>query len=1070
MKKLSISLLCSILFFLGYSQGIIMPSSGSPVDSSKYRTVYQAIKLRDSLNLIINGVITNSTLKVNIVAGKDLSTNDYSTVEKTKLSTLSNTDSTVYRTLYQALKLRDSVNLLITANISSIATNTLVTGNKLNKSDTSNMLTPYLRSAYAASTYQLSLGFTPTNPNGTSGQYTAGDGSKVTFPVIPTNTNQLTNGSGFVIGGGSNSQYVAGDGSKITFPTIPTNNNQLANGANYKIGSDSILATGYRTNGTAKMKGDSIITALSVITGNVSTNAGNIATNTANILLSKLNADSISSTGYQSIGTAKNKRDSLVTAIGGINSNVTTVTTTLATKVTSITGYGLSQKNYGSTDSLKLSKMPLPIAVPGKNLIDTAAIDAQPGHYLDPNGFNGTNPNYFLTGFIPILASTYYSPSNNDRVVFYDANKTLLPSLTGGRTPSYFITPSTAAFVRLTISTNPPVNFQLEVGQTSTSWAAYTVTYTFPATAIILDGSITSSKILDGNVTSTKYLDGSINRQKTEFFQPSKNLFNYNASDTTLQHYVSNTNGVLIYNTGYNTSGYIPVSAGLPYSFIIAGGMQNCWYDSNKSFLSGFTGVTPATAPANAKYVRFSVANGVWTAFQVEQNSVNTVFTPYLLVLKPNTFDFTNSGLYSQLIPSMASNNPISYPANMYLLKGFENSIYFQGAQRRFLKNLSYTRINGGTMLDYEASAKITPTTTTSIPLTNILYDGDFNVVSTSTMNGIVSDTANKTNPVIWMGAGDSFIDAGVISSRVMGLCQNLTVIGTNRRTKSSSIGLPSGVTVYDEGKSGWTLNNFINTTFMANGFSPFLQPVAPYSYYGNTAAWIVIMAGMTGEGYYNAGISKNISPTTGYKQTPSVNDVMYVDANNRYEVYNGSAWVAISSSTLAFTFNFTKYRAVWGMPRPTVFTVMLGMNDFRFLTPNQTIAALPTFKSNMDIMIAALKADSVNTIGICLPLSSVGQMNNGGGNFTLMQNASLWEERKFLIANYDNLTASGVYVIDTGTSTDPVYGFDQTLVPPFAEYTGTSTISLTFNQPHPNADGYNEMGTRLAAFIQAIR
>lgn len=42
------------------------------------------------------------------------------------------------------------------------------------------------------------LGYTPVNPNGTSAQYIAGDGTKPTFPTIPTNTNQLTNGAGFI--------------------------------------------------------------------------------------------------------------------------------------------------------------------------------------------------------------------------------------------------------------------------------------------------------------------------------------------------------------------------------------------------------------------------------------------------------------------------------------------------------------------------------------------------------------------------------------------------------------------------------------------------------------------------------------------------------------------------------------------------------------------------------------------------------------------------------------------------------------------------------------------------------
>lgn len=109
------------------------------------------------------------------------------------------------------------------------------------------------------------LGYTPSNPNGTNLQYTAGDGSKIIFPsipsaqvnsdwnsvsgvsqilnkpTIPTNTNQLTNGSGFITGitsgnvttalgytpinpNGSASQYFKGDGSLGTTATsLPPN-------------------------------------------------------------------------------------------------------------------------------------------------------------------------------------------------------------------------------------------------------------------------------------------------------------------------------------------------------------------------------------------------------------------------------------------------------------------------------------------------------------------------------------------------------------------------------------------------------------------------------------------------------------------------------------------------------------------------------------------------------------------------------------------------------------------------------------------------------------------------------
>lgn len=100
----------------------------------------------------------------------------------------------------------------------------------------SNFLTS-ISSAQIAS----ALGFTPysaSNPNNYITQSNVTYASLPDKPTIPTNTNQLTNGSGFITGinstmvtsaigytpvnpNGTNTQYIAGDGSKITFPAIP---------------------------------------------------------------------------------------------------------------------------------------------------------------------------------------------------------------------------------------------------------------------------------------------------------------------------------------------------------------------------------------------------------------------------------------------------------------------------------------------------------------------------------------------------------------------------------------------------------------------------------------------------------------------------------------------------------------------------------------------------------------------------------------------------------------------------------------------------------------------------------
>jgi hypothetical protein len=376
--------------------------------------------------------------------------------------------------------------------------------------------------------------------------------------------------------------------------------------------------------------------------------------------------------------------------------------------------------------------------------------------------------------------------------------------------------------------------------------------------------------------------------------------------------------------------------------------------------------------------------------------------------------------------------------------------------------------MNGGTILNFENVSKINPSSTTSISLSTLLYDGDFNIIKTLATTAVVGDPANNPSATSLIAIGDSFTDSGVYLSRLKTLLPSFSLYGMNKRT---NVGGTSN-TVYSEGRSGWALNQYFITPFNPAfaGFSPFLQPATTYSYYGNTRTWIDFLALSTTEGFGAKGVEMNISASTGYRLTPNVNDVMYVDANSRYEVWNGSAWVVITSGTLGLAFSFTKYRSVWNIAKPTFVSVMLGMNDFRFSNPAQVVIDFPTWKTYLDQMITSVFADGITKFAICLPLTSVGMMNNQGGNFVAMQNACLWEQRRLIIENYDNREGEGIYIVDTGSSTDPVYGFDLVAESPFAEYTGVKTIDKTYNQPHPNKDGYNQMGTRLAAFIQALR
>lgn len=59
-------------------------------------------------------------------------------------------------------------------------------------------------------------------PSGNTSQYIRGDGSLSSFPAIPTNTNQLTNGSGFI----DNTYYSAGTGISISGGVISRSKKQ----------------------------------------------------------------------------------------------------------------------------------------------------------------------------------------------------------------------------------------------------------------------------------------------------------------------------------------------------------------------------------------------------------------------------------------------------------------------------------------------------------------------------------------------------------------------------------------------------------------------------------------------------------------------------------------------------------------------------------------------------------------------------------------------------------------------------------------------------------------------------
>jgi lysophospholipase L1-like esterase len=81
----------------------------------------------------------------------------------------------------------------------------------------------------------------------------------------------------------------------------------------------------------------------------------------------------------------------------------------------------------------------------------------------------------------------------------------------------------------------------------------------------------------------------------------------------------------------------------------------------------------------------------------------------------------------------------------------------------------------------------------------------------------------------------------------------------------------------------------------------------------------------------------------------------------------------------------------------------------------------------------------------------------------------NMWDARRLIIDAYDD-TATNVFLVDTGTTLDPDYGFVFQEQLPFAFYEGTERILYATNGVHPSGAGYKQIGTCMAGFIQSKR
>lgn len=685
------------------------------------------------------------------------------------------------------------------------------------------------------------------------------------------------------------------------------------------------------------------------------------------------------------------------------------------------------------------------------------------GSYLNSSGVISSNPSYKLTGFIPFnqsdvnIVSSLFTISGSAYSAFYDEDKTFISSFQN----SLATWSSNVAYVRFS-GNNVGPTFYANVGTVLTT-DLYNELKDLVNNESIVDNAISTDKIQEDSITNGKIIEEAVSPDKTNFFEIGTNKFNINDSDIAIDYYVSYAYGNLVSNTSYNATGFIPILGDSEY--IASYNHQRAWYDENKVYISGInSGVSGVmTSPTNARFIRCTVSKAEWDYFQLNEGNTLLPYATYGLFIKSEYI----SGSEDSFFPRLA------LPRKMHVLLDNENSIYHKNYIERW--NPYQFAIDGsGTSWGYyeryfrlndSSAGDLTINSSDAITLTQ---------QSTNTITTVSGNPTTDNGTKIVNVIGDSFTYNGAWYLKTDSLCPNLSFVGIRK-----SYNTPEVSNIKAEGRGGWTVSNYMSelTGSATGSHSPFLHPIDPYKYYGNTLFWEAVEAGTTGygiDGFTDIATSIGFD-SNGFKSSPQTDDVMYNGTSSNYERYNGTSWETITEATLGFTFNYTKYLSTWNVSMPDYVPILLGTNDFRSSMP--TDAFLASWKSNFDTIFQSILAAGVSNgktvrVAMCTPTTQNQSANNSTSANPIFHTANVWKARNYIFETFDtdSYLNQGLDVVDTGSSLDGDFGFTMSEIKPFEDYAGTDRELYSSNTPHPSTEGYGQLGVRLAGYIQATR
>ena len=417
--------------------------------------------------------------------------------------------------------------------------------------------------------------------------------------------------------------------------------------------------------------------------------------------------------------------------------------------------------------------------------------------------------------------------------------------------------------------------------------------------------------------------------------------------------------------------------------------------------------------------------------------------------------------------------NDICLPSKQYLLSGVQNNFYIQSFIKRWRPYNDFVRFGGTATYErrYETVASIRTPETGQTMKVELVNSDSFNVVKQVECSIVKGEAGKGSNEVTVQFLGDSFTKGVYFRSAFLdkGYVPNVKCVGLRK--------VDGAENQYHEGRGGWTLENYIsNKVEEYRFFNPFLQPQGKVRYWGSTAFWksAIAVNNKTVDikafepSYSCGGYNCSGFDADGFRLNAAKGDIMYDGAKKSFVSWNGKAWETTAKEKLEWSFQYGKYLSMWNITPPRFLVVMLGLNDFRSKSVNVDFSQ---WNARMETLLKSYKEAVPNgRLVVCTACTSCGILNNKAGDFTIRQNAIMWEVRKNIIQTFDKRESEGVYVVDASITISNDYGY-KTLAPelPYEGYTGDSRLTVQDGNPHPYLS-YPSLALPIAAFVQIYR